>query len=292
MKKIVSSFALLALLCGSASVWAARVAVVDFDNKTPHGDWRIGQGAADMLSTQLVKKTKFQIYERDKLASILQEQDFGTSGRIDPSSAPQLGKILGVQYIVTGAVTEYGDSSQGGYGKGVGLGKKGYHAAVDIRIVNVETGEIVFADTGEGDESSLSVSFKGIGGGEKFNDKKATEAMRKAINSVADKIARAKLSGSASGGGSASATDGILIADVDGKAVMLNKGANAGLAAGDTVVVKRKGKVIKDPATGKVLKVKYDNIGKIKLTSVEAGYAEGTVVSGSGFVVGDTVAKK
>lgn len=291
MQKILRLFTVTVLLFTSATTWATRVAVVDFDNKTPHGGWQVGHGAADMLATQLVKKTKLQIYERDKLASIIKDQDLGVSGRFDASTAPQLGKIIGVQYIVTGSVTEYGDSSQGGYGKGLGVGKKGYHAAVDIRIVNVETGQIVFAESGEGDEASLSVSFKGIGGGEKFNEKKATEAMRKAINSVADKIANAKLT-AVTGGGDGSANVEILIADVDGKTVMLNKGSNAGLSSGDTVVVKRKGKVIKDPATGKVLKVRYDDIGKIKLTSVETGYAEGTIVSGSGFVVGDSIAKE
>lgn len=286
MKNLTFLICVAILLLISTTTWAARVAVVDFDNKTPHGGWRVGQGAADMLATQLVKKTKLEIFERDKLAAIIKEQNLGESGRIDGSTAAQLGKIIGVQYIVTGSVTEYGDSSVGGSGKGLGLGKKGYHAAVDIRIVNAETGQIVFADSGEGDESSLSVSFKGIGGGEKFNDKKATEAMRQAINSVADKIAKAKLTGNK---GDKPANVDILIADVDGKSVMLNKGSNAGLSKGDTLLVKRQGKVIKDPATGKVLKVKYDEIGKIKLTAVETAYAEGSIVSGSGFVVGDKV---
>jgi len=287
MKKLFFYIGAITLLVASSTTWATRVAVVDFDNKTPHGGWEVGQGAADMLATQLVKKTRLEIFERDKLASIIKEQDLGASGRIEGSSVAKLGKIIGVQYIVTGSVTEYGDSNVGGYGKGLGVGKKGYHAAVDIRIVNAETGQIVFAETGEGDESSLAVSFKGIGGGEKFNDKKATEAMRKAINSVVEKISKSKLTGD--GSGDETAEIEILIADVDGNSIMLNKGSNAGLSSGTTLVVKRPGKVIKDPATGEVLKIKYSTVGKIKITSVEDSYAEGSVVSGSGFLVGDKV---
>ncbi len=284
MKKLYIPLSLLIILFTSINTWALRVAVVDFDNKTPHGGWKVGRGAADMLATQLVKKTKLEIYERDKLSAIMKEQDLGASGRFDSSTAAQLGKIIGVQYIVTGSVTEYGDSSMGGHGKGLGVGKKGYHAAVDIRIVNAETGQIVFAESGSGNEASLSVSFKGIGGGEKFNNKKATKAMRKAINEVAEKISKAKLTAKVT-----PQNLEILIADVDGSSIMLNKGSNAGLSSGETVIVKRKDKVIKDPATGKVIKVKYKQVGKIKLTNVEDSYAEGTVVSGSGFVVGDSV---
>lgn len=288
MKTFISYLVLSIFLFTSAGAWAIRVAVVDFDNKTPHGGWKVGRGAADMLATELVKKTKLEVFERDKLAAVMKEQDLGASGRFEASTAAQLGKIIGVQYIVTGSVTEYGDSKQGAHGKGLGIGKKGYNAAVDIRIVNTETGQIVFAESGEGSESSISIRFKGIGGGEKFNQKKATKAMREAIDSVAKKIARAKLNGGVSG---KPTKVEILIADVDGNTITLNKGSNAGLSEGNTLSVQRKGKVIKDPSSGKVLKVKYNNVGKIKLKSVESGYSEGTIVSGSGFQVGDRVSK-
>ena len=47
--------------------------------------------------------------------------------------------------------------------------------------------------------------------------------------------------------------------------------------------------VCKDPNTGKVLRVRYETVGTIKLTTVEESFAEGSVVSGSGFQVGDMV---
>ncbi len=138
------------MLIFAAPVYAkTRVAVMDFDNKTPHGGWRIGQGASDMLATHLVKLGKYSVIERDKLATVLKEQDIGQSGRIEPRTAVKLGKVLGVSYIVTGSVTEYGQSSGGGGGGGVHVGKTGYHAGVDVRIVNATTGEIVFADSAE-----------------------------------------------------------------------------------------------------------------------------------------------
>jgi hypothetical protein len=79
----------------------------------------------------------------------------------------------------------------------------------------------------------------------------------------------------------------MLIADVDGKTITINQGKGAGLKVGDILTVKRQGKVIKDPATGAVIRVTYETVGTIKLSEVDASYSVGTVVSGSGFSNGD-----
>ncbi len=165
------------------------VAVMDFETKVPGHGWRVGYGASDMLTTALVKCKKFRVYERDKLASIMKEQGFQLSGAVDGATAVRVGKMIGVKYIVTGAVTEYGTSKSGfnlpGY---FAMGKTGYAAAVDIRIVSVETGEIIFADTGSGALESQSMAVLGIGGGEAFDQKKASQAMRMAIDDLARKM--------------------------------------------------------------------------------------------------------
>lgn len=293
MKNKLVSIGITLLLClaSHASISGTRVAVMDFENRSQHGGWRIGRGAADILTTHLVKETDFEIFERNQLESVLKEQNFGESGRVDPSTAARIGKLIGVQYIITGAVTEYGQSRAGGGGGGVNVGKVGYHASVDIRVVNVTTGRITFAETGDGHKSSVNVRVMGFGGGEKWNEKHATEAMRKAIKKVASKISKADLTM----GGKSSAGGGpigdVKVADVDGSIITLNKGDLAGLQVGDTLVVKRQRKVIKDPETGAVLKIKYTNLGKIKITSVESNYSEGKIISGSGFQPGDQVSK-
>lgn len=278
---------LAAVLIAAPLAWSApRIAVMDFENKSQHGGWQVGRGAADMLTTELVKGTDYDIFERDRLNSIIQEQNLGSSGRVDPATAAKIGKIIGVEYIVTGAVTEYGQSNAGGGGGGVHVGKKGYHATVDVRIIDVNTSRILFADTGSASKSSMNVRVFGFGGGESWNEKSATEALRGAIDELVGKLASADLKASGSAG-SATSSEPVLLADVTGKNVILNAGSSAGLSSGQTLTVKRKGREIKDPATGAVLKVTYETLGKIKLTNVESAYAEGNVVSGSGFKVGD-----
>jgi len=262
-----------------------RVGVMDFENKSQHGGWRLGSGAADMLATEIVKTGKFKVMERDKLASVLKEQNLGASGRIDPSTAAQIGKLIGLEYIITGAVTEYGQSELGGGGGGFAMKKKGYHATVDIRMVDANTGEIVFADSASHSEATYNVKVFGYGGGEQFDEKKATEVMRAAIINLAVKINSAPLTASS---GPKIVAGPALVADVDGNYVVLNKGRNGGLQEGQEVTLYRPGKTITDPQTGKVLKVRYRKVGVVKLSTVDDGYSEGEVVSGSGIQVGDS----
>jgi curli biogenesis system outer membrane secretion channel CsgG len=285
--KKINIFVILVLCIFVSTTYAKdRVAVMDFENRAPHGGWHVGQGASDMLATTLVKKGKFTVFERDKIESAIKEQDFGASGRIDPTTAAKIGKVIGVEYIITGAVTEYGQSdSDISGGSTFKVGKKGYHAAADVRMVDVNTGEIVFADSGSHSKSAVNVKVFGFGGGDKFNEKLATEALREAILEVSEKIDSTPLTTSKK----SEPKGPILVAYVDGNTISFNNGTNAGLKQDQEVTVSRKGKIIKDPATGKVLKVKYDQVGKVKLTSVEASYAEGEAVSGSGFQVGDEI---
>ena len=277
------------MLVISTTSWAGlRVAVMDFENKAQYGGGQLGRGAADILTTELVKIDRFEMYEREHLHSVLEEQNLRVSGQVEPSTAARIGKLIGVSYIITGAISEYGRSKSGGGGGGVKIGKTGYHSAVDIRLVDANTGRIAFADSASHSKSSLQVRVFGIGGGESFNEKLATEAMREAIKEIAAKIATLKLEPKSAGQGVAAGARA-LVADVDGNIVSFNKGENGGFKKGQTLTLSRKGKTIKDPATGKVLKIKYKEIGKVKLTEVEESYSEGKIISGSGFKVGDIV---
>ena len=292
MKLTGRIFAIATLLISMTTATALanpRVAVMDFDNKAQYGGWRLGRGAADMLTTEMVKLGNMEMFERERLTSVIKEQNLGASGRVDPATAAKIGKIIGVQYIITGAVTEYGRSKAGGGGGGVKVGKTDYSSTVDIRMVDAATGRIVFADTGSHSISSMSVRVFGFGGGQKFNEKAATEAMRGAIKDLTGKLAAVNLKKTApkpkAGVGSGKA----VVADVEANLITLNKGSNAGFKSGQVLTIKRKGKVIKDPETGKVIKVRYKTVGKIKLTEVDASYSEGQAISGSGFKVGDIV---
>ncbi|MBX2857841.1 MAG: CsgG/HfaB family protein [Cellvibrionaceae bacterium] len=275
---------------------APKVGIVDFENRAAYRiSWHlhIGKFAADMLTTELVKSTDFEVYERKQMKSVLKEQDFGQSGRFDPSTAAQIGRLIGLDYIITGAITEFGVSEAGGGGGGVHVSKRGYHANVDVRIVDVQSGRVVFADSGAGNKASANVRVFGFGGGEKRNQKSETAVMRLAMSDVAKKIKSAgltkKMRRSTTSNPRRASPNAVLIAHVDGKSVTLSKGTKAGLKVGQTLTIQRPKGEIKDPASGRVIKVQYTPVGEVQIVSVEASYADGRLLSGKGIKIGDEV---
>lgn len=189
----------LGVICLSAVIMApaamakskSTIVVMNMQNKTKIGGIALGDGASDMMTTALVKTRKFDVIEREKLKSILKEQKLGETGLVDQSRAAQMGKLLGAQFVVVGSITEYGMSKQSGGVAGISGSKTIYRTSVDIRIIDATTGKIVYAENGNGEESSSSANILGLAGGgseEAFNEKKANESLRKAIYDFCDKL--------------------------------------------------------------------------------------------------------
>jgi curli biogenesis system outer membrane secretion channel CsgG len=150
-----------------------RVAVLEFKNKADNQWWYHGGATAaqDVFVTELVKSGKFRVVEREQLEALMQEKNLSLSGDVDPRTAVKVGKLLGVNYLLTGAVTEYGNTEKGGHAPGfrglpgVSAGKKSFVAAMNARLIDTSTGEIVWADEARAEESSVKVFVGGFGGG-------------------------------------------------------------------------------------------------------------------------------
>lgn len=70
----------------------------------------LGRFVAEELSSALAEEGSLQVIDRIHLRSILQEHKLAATGLIDPLTARKLGEITGVQGLVTGTITEFGDS--------------------------------------------------------------------------------------------------------------------------------------------------------------------------------------
>lgn len=315
----------MALVCSAAWTQEAapapavkhRVAVMNFDYGTVRttvaqifgSDQDVGKGISDLLVQKLVQDGKYSVIERNALDKILSEQNFSNSDRADATTAAKIGKVLGVDAIIIGSITQFGRDDKhtnvggGGYGLGRfglgGVGKSEAKAvvAVSARMVNTTTGEILAAVTGTGESTRGSTSLLGAGGGwtgggggsldmgsSNFSNTILGEAVRKAVDDTgtqldnsADKVPTIKLE-----------VNG-LVADVSGNTLILNVGKKAGVKVGDKLTVSRQVRVVKDPSTGKVIKSVEDKVGEAMVTEVDNDSATATFMGSGAAKVGDVV---
>jgi curli biogenesis system outer membrane secretion channel CsgG len=294
-----------------------RVAVMDFDYGTVQTavsavfgtNVDIGKGMQQLLVTDLVKDGNFSVIERAALDKVLNEQNFSNSNRADPNSAAKIGKLLGVDAIVLGTITEFGNETKNqGVGGGGGSGwtnalggihhsKSSANVSITARIINIDTGEIMATADGNGTSSRSSTglgggggNWNGHGGGavdfgsSDFQNTIIGEATKAAVDQLATNL-------DAQAGKVPVRTivvEGV-VAAVDSGQVILNVGAKAGVKVGDQFNVMRVTRVIKDPTTGAVLRSLTNTVGVVKATDVDDVSAICAPVSGTDFKVGDVV---
>jgi curli biogenesis system outer membrane secretion channel CsgG len=294
-----------------------RVAIFDFDYATVHSgvsaifgqDVDIGKGISDLLVTNLVKDGTYSVIERKALDKIMSEQNFSNSDRANPTSAAKLGKLLGVDAIIVGSITEFGNETKntgaggggGGFG-GFGLGgfkhsNSKANVALTARLVDVDTGEIMGVAEGKGQSARSSTSMLGGGGhwggfgagGVNFGSSDFQNTIiGEAVKAATDQLTTDVIADNAKLQLRVITVEG-LVAAVDNGQVILNVGSKTGLKVGDQLSVERVTREIKDPATGKVIRKMTSPVGMVKITDVDADSAVCSVVSGSAFKVGDAV---
>src|ERR1700710_2580909 len=127
-----------------------RVAVLNFDYATVQSgvaaifgsNQDVGAGIADLLVDKLVADGKFSVIERKALDKVLAEQNFSNSDRADPTSAAKLGRLLGVDAIIIGSITQFGRDDKktniGGLGSAAGrLGVAGISRSKSNAVVGI-----------------------------------------------------------------------------------------------------------------------------------------------------------
>jgi len=198
------------------------VAILSFEYGTIEHWWSgnqdIGEGISDLLVDELVNDGSYRIIERKRLDAILAEQNFSQSERADPSAKTlaQVGKVLGVKYLVVGSVTKFGTENSnksvgaGGFGAKYGLGNVGTakgkaNVAIAARMIDTTTGEILASAKGEGTSKRSGLLLAGAGGGgggagmghfefgsSNFRDTILGEATDAAVKATAAKLIAAK----------------------------------------------------------------------------------------------------
>jgi curli biogenesis system outer membrane secretion channel CsgG len=327
LKTALLAALLLSALPMSASAQAAasqgrkpRIAILDFEYATVYSNVAaifgsnvdVGKGVSDLLVNYLVKDGSYSIIERRALDKILAEQNFSNSDRADATSAAKIGKLLGVDAILVGSITQFGNDTKntgvGGVGAAAGrfgLGgvrQKESKAIVGLtaRLVNVDTGEILAVAEGLGESKRKSTSLTGGGGGwggfgggnvDFGNSNFQNTIIGEAVKESVEKLSSDVISDKSSVAVRAVVVNG-LVAAVTGSQLILNVGARAGVKVGDQLSVERVGEEIKDPATGRVIRRMTTPVGVVTVVEVDDESAVANVVSGTGFRVKDAVKTK
>jgi curli biogenesis system outer membrane secretion channel CsgG len=94
----------------------------------------LSKGMAEMLITELAQNTGIRVVERDRIQTLIEEQNLQNSDRVDKETAIRMGKTLGARHMLMGAFVI--DMKE--------------NIRIDIRAVNTETSAIEYTEKVEG----------------------------------------------------------------------------------------------------------------------------------------------
>jgi TolB-like protein len=86
----------------------------------------LAYGLADLLMTDLARSAQLRVVDRLRLDALLREVQLVEAGRVDPATAPRVGRLVGARRLVVGALA----SESGG------------NVGIQARIADVVTGEV------------------------------------------------------------------------------------------------------------------------------------------------------
>lgn len=307
-----------ALATSAAAQQKRRVAVLNFEYGTVRSmvssifgtDQDVGKGIADMIVERLVQSGTYSVIERKAIDRIMAEQNFSNSDRADTTTAAKIGRLLGVDAMIMGSITQFGRDDKrrgvsggalsrvtGRFGVG-GVSRTESKAVVGIsaRVVNVDTGEILVAARGMGESVRKGTSLLGAGGGsivgggaiDMTSSNFASTILGEAVSAAVAQLCTQLDEGAGKLPERAVVING-LVADASGGQLVLNVGSRAGLKVGDRLQVRRKSREIRDPATGRVLRSLDSLIGEVVITEVDEQSAVGNYTGSAPAKVGDVV---
>ena len=250
------------------------VAISRFSNETEYAKGAfydkendpVGKQAVDILSAKLAASGKFVLLERvdaDKLQT-----------EIDKYGA--VTKKVPADYLIIGSVTEYGRKTTGEVGLVSRKKKQTVEAGVNIRLVDVRTGQIIYSEEGKGEAEIESSTVLGMGGVQGYDATLSDKAISAAIEKLVDNIEKTCMD--------RPWKSYILSYDEDG--MIIAGGEKQGIRKGNVFPVYERGKQVENPQTGMMIELPGKQVAKVKVLSVGGStitdeYAFVTLVEGS-----------
>ena len=233
-----------------------KVAIGRFSNETTYGkgffetnEKSIGKQAQDILTARLVASEKFIMIERDQddIALINKELEMQNLGSLD----------IPADYLILGSLSEFGRKTTSNVKVFNRTKQQTAYAKVNIRLVDVATGQIIYSEEGSGEafsEAKTSGLGNRMGYDSTLNDKVISAAISKLVNNVIENLTEKPWRS--------------YILDIQENQVIIAGGESQGLQVGDIFNLYKKGKIIKNPQTGMNIELPGELSGTIKLTAI------------------------
>lgn len=233
-----------------------KVAIARFTNETKHGnsflldknDDKIGKQAMDILSARLTQTGQFLMFERADLGKIKTEQNI----------AKVNADVVGADYLIIGSVSEFGRKATSEVGIFSRNLKQEANATVNIRLVDVTTGQIVFSQEGSGSSMSEANRVFGVGEREGYNSSIDDKALSAAISKLVSNLVENLMD---------KPWVAYILDQQDGQ-VIVSGGKSQGLKVGDQLKAMKKGRKVKNPQTGMMIELPRTEAAKLTIAAL------------------------
>lgn len=241
-----------------------KVAIARFSNETSAGasflldgmNDRIGKQASDILAARLAETRKFILLERADLDKIQNEAALANLDKVN----------VGADYLIIGSVSEYGREAVSETGVFSRNKKQLARAKVNVRLVDVRTGQIVYSEEGSGEALSEANTVFGVGEragyDSSLDDKALSAAISKLVSNVVENLMDKPW-------------QAYLIGEQDGLYIMTG-GKTQGVKVGDTFSVMQRGKTVRNPQTGLTIELPGTQVGQIQVIT-QAGQGDNEI---------------
>jgi TolB-like protein len=252
------SIAVLDFRVASAAVTTIRVGDQELSVSTETGI------LTDKLLTALAQCGRFNVIERQQLGNLLRELRLGESHLADPRQAPEVGRLLGADYLLLGSIVLLEEqttrepipyTAESAVSRVLRIG-------LDCRIVETATSRVVVA---ESVQESLTRRDDPLASARNPSTGELREQLyRTAVASLSRRIVDRLFP--------------IRIANIGDDVLYLNRGHGSGLSVGATLLVYEEGPEVVDPDTGAVLGREEFVVARIRVVEILDKFAKATVI--------------
>lgn len=259
----------IALAAPARPTLKRKIAIGRVSNETTYGKSLlrdnagdpVGKQLADMLSKALTESGAYVVLERSDFSKL--EEEAARTGVKQ--------NLVGVDAMIMGSLTEFGRKTVGESGFVSATKKQVAFAKMDVRLVDVVTGQSFFATSGAGESSTETGSTFGFGSRAAYDGTLNDSSIRQAVSEVVSRLTT-ELS---------SRPWQTSILAVEGQRYFVAGGKSQGLRPGMVFSVQTVGEKIKSPQTGFEIVLPGKEVAQLRIESLfgDSEVSEGSVAS-------------